>query len=59
MIKNARFTPASIEPAARAEIECACCEICNFPGGKEPLKSEPPYLDMYICDVCHWTYPRE
>eukprot|EP00983_Pelagomonas_calceolata_P073923 1152329-Pelagomonas_calceolata.AAC.2 len=56
MFRNAGFTPASIEPAARAGIECACCEVCNYPGGGEPLNSEPPYLDMYICDVCHRTY---
>eukprot|EP00983_Pelagomonas_calceolata_P012303 393582-Pelagomonas_calceolata.AAC.1 len=56
MFKNAGFTPASIEPAAQAGIECARCEICNYPGGKEPLNSESPYLDMYICDVCHRTY---
>eukprot|EP00983_Pelagomonas_calceolata_P055358 1144122-Pelagomonas_calceolata.AAC.2 len=56
MFKNAGFTPASIESAARAGIECACCEVCNYPGGKEPLNFEPPYLDMYICDVCHRSY---
>eukprot|EP00983_Pelagomonas_calceolata_P033741 1057380-Pelagomonas_calceolata.AAC.1 len=48
MLRNTGFMPASIEPATRAEIECARCEICNYPGGKEPLKSEPPHLDMYI-----------
>eukprot|EP00983_Pelagomonas_calceolata_P001009 35198-Pelagomonas_calceolata.AAC.1 len=42
--KNAGFTPASIEPAARAEIKCACCEICKYPGGKEFLNSEPLIL---------------
>eukprot|EP00967_Tisochrysis_lutea_P125582 scaffold211306_cov13-Tisochrysis_lutea.AAC.1 len=56
MLENAGFTPASIEPAARAESECACCEIRNYPGGKETLNSEPPYLDMHICDVFHRTY---
>eukprot|EP00983_Pelagomonas_calceolata_P013296 424314-Pelagomonas_calceolata.AAC.1 len=56
MFKNAGFTPASMESATRAGIVCACCEICNCPGGKEPLDSQPPYLDMYICDVCHRTY---
>eukprot|EP00983_Pelagomonas_calceolata_P083346 1156139-Pelagomonas_calceolata.AAC.11 len=53
MFRNAGFTSASIEPATRAEIDCACCDICNCLGGKEPLKSEPFYPDMYICDVCH------
>eukprot|EP00983_Pelagomonas_calceolata_P050808 1142145-Pelagomonas_calceolata.AAC.2 len=56
IFKNAGFTPASIEPAARAEIEYACCEVCDYPGGKESLNSEPPYLYMYLCDVCHRTY---
>eukprot|EP00983_Pelagomonas_calceolata_P074887 1152752-Pelagomonas_calceolata.AAC.1 len=35
MFRTTGFTPVSIEPAARAGIECACCEICNYPGGKE------------------------
>eukprot|EP00983_Pelagomonas_calceolata_P012775 408589-Pelagomonas_calceolata.AAC.1 len=56
MFKRAGFTPASNKPAALAEIEDACCEICNYNGGKESLNSEPPYPDMYICDVCHRTY---
>eukprot|EP00983_Pelagomonas_calceolata_P035327 1104793-Pelagomonas_calceolata.AAC.3 len=65
---NTGFTPASIEPATRAGIECACCEICNYPGSKQPLNSEPDFkggplnsrckgkernIEMYICDVCH------
>eukprot|EP00983_Pelagomonas_calceolata_P026687 837159-Pelagomonas_calceolata.AAC.1 len=63
MFKNAGLTPASIESAAWAGIECACCEICNYTGGKKPMNSEPPYLDMNICDACrrtyHWTCMRE
>eukprot|EP00983_Pelagomonas_calceolata_P047675 1140750-Pelagomonas_calceolata.AAC.5 len=53
MFRTAGFTPAKIKPAARAEIECVCCEVCNYSRGKEPLSSEPIYPDMYICDVCH------
>ena len=56
MFKRAEFTPVNTRPAARAEIECACCETCNYDGGKEPINSEPPYPDMYICNVCHRTY---
>eukprot|EP00983_Pelagomonas_calceolata_P088993 1157264-Pelagomonas_calceolata.AAC.6 len=60
--RNAAFTPTNIELAACAGIECAC-EIYNYPDGTEPLNSEPPNLDMYICDVCrqtyHWTCMRE
>eukprot|EP00983_Pelagomonas_calceolata_P043413 1138883-Pelagomonas_calceolata.AAC.3 len=48
MFKHAGFTPASIDSAAQAGIECACCEICNYPGGKESLYSEPPYLEIYM-----------
>jgi len=56
MFKRAQFTPVNTKTAARAEIECACCEICNYNGGKESINSEPPDPDMYICDVCHRTY---
>eukprot|EP00983_Pelagomonas_calceolata_P012304 393583-Pelagomonas_calceolata.AAC.1 len=63
MFKNAGFTPASIESSVRTRIKCACCEVCNYTGGKEPLNSEPSYLVMYICDVCrrtyHWMCMRE
>eukprot|EP00983_Pelagomonas_calceolata_P081198 1155471-Pelagomonas_calceolata.AAC.2 len=48
--------PAATSTAARPDIECACCRICNYPGGFEPINSEPPYLDMYSCDVCQQTY---
>eukprot|EP00983_Pelagomonas_calceolata_P132801 1161906-Pelagomonas_calceolata.AAC.6 len=44
--KKAGFQPASICTAARTDIECACRQICNYPGGLEPVNSEPPYLDM-------------
>eukprot|EP00983_Pelagomonas_calceolata_P027870 874561-Pelagomonas_calceolata.AAC.1 len=54
--KKAGFQPASICTAARTDIECACCQICNYPGGLEPINSGPPYLDMYVCDVCQHTY---
>eukprot|EP00983_Pelagomonas_calceolata_P019731 622589-Pelagomonas_calceolata.AAC.1 len=39
----------STEPAGRAEIECACCEICNYHKGKEPLNSEPPIPAKSLC----------
>eukprot|EP00983_Pelagomonas_calceolata_P015611 495930-Pelagomonas_calceolata.AAC.1 len=42
--KKAGFQPASICTAARTDIECACCQICNCPGGLEPLNSETPTL---------------
>eukprot|EP00983_Pelagomonas_calceolata_P064537 1148171-Pelagomonas_calceolata.AAC.2 len=54
--KNAGFSPASICTAAHTNIECACCHMCNYPGGLEPINLEPTYLDMYICDVCQRTY---
>eukprot|EP00983_Pelagomonas_calceolata_P008381 274004-Pelagomonas_calceolata.AAC.1 len=45
------------------DIECACCQICNYHGGLEPINTEPPFLDMYVCDVCertyHWKCMRE
>eukprot|EP00983_Pelagomonas_calceolata_P081420 1155566-Pelagomonas_calceolata.AAC.6 len=50
IFRNAGFTSANIETATRAEIEFACCDICKYPGGEEPLNSEPPYLDMCICE---------
>eukprot|EP00983_Pelagomonas_calceolata_P121380 1160794-Pelagomonas_calceolata.AAC.2 len=54
--KKAGFQPATTSTAARTDIECACCQICNYHGGYEPINSEPPYLDMYICGVCQRTY---
>eukprot|EP00983_Pelagomonas_calceolata_P026743 839062-Pelagomonas_calceolata.AAC.1 len=30
--------------------------ICNYSGGYGPFKSEPRYLDMYICDASQKTY---
>eukprot|EP00983_Pelagomonas_calceolata_P018111 567506-Pelagomonas_calceolata.AAC.1 len=38
------FQPASIRNAARTDIECACCQICNYHGGLEPINSSPPTL---------------
>eukprot|EP00983_Pelagomonas_calceolata_P044406 1139285-Pelagomonas_calceolata.AAC.1 len=54
--KKAVLQPATTSTAAHTDIECACCQICNYHGGYEPINSEPPYLDMYICDVCQRTY---
>eukprot|EP00983_Pelagomonas_calceolata_P004682 153203-Pelagomonas_calceolata.AAC.1 len=54
--KKAGLQPATTTIAARTDIECACCQICNYPGAYEPIKSEPPYPDMYICDVFQRTY---
>eukprot|EP00983_Pelagomonas_calceolata_P062684 1147388-Pelagomonas_calceolata.AAC.2 len=54
--KKAGFQSASICTAARTNIECTCCQICNYSGGLEPINSDPPYLDIYICDVCQHTY---
>eukprot|EP00983_Pelagomonas_calceolata_P019981 631416-Pelagomonas_calceolata.AAC.2 len=50
----ANLQPATTPIAARTDIECACCKICNYPGVYEPINSESPYLDtgMYTCDVC-------
>eukprot|EP00983_Pelagomonas_calceolata_P014187 453001-Pelagomonas_calceolata.AAC.3 len=31
-------------------------EESHHDGGYEPINSEPPYLDMYICNVCQRTY---
>eukprot|EP00967_Tisochrysis_lutea_P101421 scaffold152169_cov15-Tisochrysis_lutea.AAC.1 len=36
-VRTAGFAPAKNKPAAPAEIKCACCEVCNYSGGKEPL----------------------
>eukprot|EP00983_Pelagomonas_calceolata_P001138 39599-Pelagomonas_calceolata.AAC.1 len=54
--KKAGLQPAITSTAARTDIECACCQICNYHGGYEFINSEPPYLDMYVCDVCQQTY---
>eukprot|EP00983_Pelagomonas_calceolata_P017425 546278-Pelagomonas_calceolata.AAC.1 len=63
IIKKAGFQPASICTASRTDIECACCQICNYHGGPEPINSEPPFFDMYVFDVCersyHWKCMRE
>eukprot|EP00983_Pelagomonas_calceolata_P029707 930903-Pelagomonas_calceolata.AAC.1 len=60
---QAGLQPATISTAARTDIECACYQICNYHGGYEPINSEPPYHDMYICDVCqrmyHWKCMKE
>eukprot|EP00983_Pelagomonas_calceolata_P006587 216552-Pelagomonas_calceolata.AAC.1 len=53
---KAGLKPATTSTAARTDIECACCQICNYRGGYEPINFEPPYPDMYICDVCQRTY---
>eukprot|EP00983_Pelagomonas_calceolata_P127417 1161401-Pelagomonas_calceolata.AAC.17 len=49
--------------AAHTDIECACCQIGNYPGGYEPVESEPLYLDMFICDayqqMYHWKCMKE
>eukprot|EP00983_Pelagomonas_calceolata_P045892 1139913-Pelagomonas_calceolata.AAC.3 len=52
LFKKYGFQPASICTAARTDIECACCQVCNYPGGLEPVNSEPPNLDMYVCKAC-------
>eukprot|EP00983_Pelagomonas_calceolata_P015397 487859-Pelagomonas_calceolata.AAC.1 len=54
--EKAGLQPATTSIAARTDVECTCCQICNYPGGYEPANSEPPYLDMHICDVCQRTY---
>eukprot|EP00983_Pelagomonas_calceolata_P125892 1161250-Pelagomonas_calceolata.AAC.3 len=54
--KKAGLQPATTSTAACTDIECACCQICNYHGGYEPINSELPYLDMYICDDCQQTY---
>eukprot|EP00983_Pelagomonas_calceolata_P134109 1162026-Pelagomonas_calceolata.AAC.1 len=62
VFKKACFHPASICTAARTDIECACCQICNYHyhDGCESVNSEPPYPDMYVCKrTYHWTCMRE
>eukprot|EP00983_Pelagomonas_calceolata_P078426 1154249-Pelagomonas_calceolata.AAC.1 len=56
IFKKAGFQPASICTAARTDIECACCQICNYHHGYESVNSEPPCPDMYVCDMCERTY---
>ena len=53
---KAGLIPANTTPVARTSIKCACCQICNYPGGYEPINSEPPYEDMYFCDICERIY---
>eukprot|EP00983_Pelagomonas_calceolata_P052042 1142670-Pelagomonas_calceolata.AAC.2 len=43
--KKAGFQPATASTAARTDIECACCQLCNQHGGYEPINSESPFLD--------------
>eukprot|EP00983_Pelagomonas_calceolata_P018038 566064-Pelagomonas_calceolata.AAC.2 len=52
LFMKAGLQPATTSAAACTDIEYACCQICNYPGGFEPIKSLPLYLDVYICDVC-------
>eukprot|EP00983_Pelagomonas_calceolata_P081174 1155459-Pelagomonas_calceolata.AAC.1 len=63
IFNKAGFQPASICTTARTDIECACCQICNYRYGYESVNSEPLYFDMYVCDVCertyHWKCMRE
>eukprot|EP00983_Pelagomonas_calceolata_P056847 1144809-Pelagomonas_calceolata.AAC.2 len=47
--KKAGFQPATTSTAARTDIVCACCQICNSPGGYEPINSEPPNPRTLIC----------
>eukprot|EP00983_Pelagomonas_calceolata_P069096 1150238-Pelagomonas_calceolata.AAC.1 len=54
--RKAGLQPETITPAARTDNECACCQICNYHYGYESENCEPPFLDMYVCDVCHRTY---
>eukprot|EP00983_Pelagomonas_calceolata_P087152 1156895-Pelagomonas_calceolata.AAC.2 len=49
---KAGLQPATTSIAARTDLECACCQICNYPGGYEPVYSEPPYLDTVTTRVC-------
>jgi len=56
IFRKAGFTSINTHPAARTDIECACCEVCYFHLGIQPEKSEPPFDDMYICEVCNRTY---
>jgi len=55
------FTKSGFEadtklPVARTDIECACCQICNYHYGYESADTEPLFHDMYVCDTCHRTY---
>eukprot|EP00983_Pelagomonas_calceolata_P072110 1151553-Pelagomonas_calceolata.AAC.2 len=42
--KKAGLQPATTSTAARTDIECACCQVCNCHGGYEPKTSEPHTL---------------
>eukprot|EP00983_Pelagomonas_calceolata_P052294 1142787-Pelagomonas_calceolata.AAC.1 len=55
LFKIAGLQPPTTSTAACINVKCACCQLLDYPGGYEPIKSEPPYLDMYICDVCQQT----
>eukprot|EP00983_Pelagomonas_calceolata_P078785 1154372-Pelagomonas_calceolata.AAC.2 len=55
--KKSGLQPATPSTAARTDIDCACCQMCNYHGGYKPMNSEPLYLHMYICDVCQRMYP--
>eukprot|EP00983_Pelagomonas_calceolata_P134781 1162093-Pelagomonas_calceolata.AAC.3 len=57
LFTKAGLQPATTSIAAHTDIECACCQICNYPGGYESINSEPPELDVSNCDVCRQTYP--
>eukprot|EP00983_Pelagomonas_calceolata_P061918 1147031-Pelagomonas_calceolata.AAC.1 len=59
LFKKAGFQPASNCTAARTDIKCTCCQTCNYPRGLKPIDSEPPFLDMYVCDVCQLQVGRE
>eukprot|EP00983_Pelagomonas_calceolata_P009062 294611-Pelagomonas_calceolata.AAC.1 len=54
--EKAGFQPASTCTSVCTHMECASCQICNYPRGPEPMNSEPPYLNMYVYDVCQRTY---
>eukprot|EP00983_Pelagomonas_calceolata_P066953 1149284-Pelagomonas_calceolata.AAC.1 len=56
LFMKAGLQPVTTSTSACTDIECACCQICNYPGGYVPSNSKPPYLDMCMCDVCQQTY---
>eukprot|EP00983_Pelagomonas_calceolata_P077792 1154016-Pelagomonas_calceolata.AAC.2 len=45
LLMKAGLTSLTTSVAARTGIECAYCQMCNYPDGYEPINSEPPYLD--------------
>ena len=48
LFKQANLVPDNVSPAARTDVECACCQVCNYYQSYENGTLEHPLPDVYV-----------